>query len=103
MRAALTALLLASSIQETAAEAWGPAPTPLPELGLKGTALLGGTVVHTRRNRVPAHIRVGDAAVQHLSRECVAQVRGRVTSAMRPCSTGVAAVSASMIGESTAR
>ena len=45
MRAALTALLLASSLQQTAAEAWGPAPTPLPELGLKGTALLGGTVL----------------------------------------------------------
>ena len=45
MRTALTAALLASSLQQTAAEAWGPAPTPLPELGLKGTALLGGTVL----------------------------------------------------------
>ena len=41
----LTALLLAGSLQQTIAEAWGPAPTPLPELGLKGTALLGGTVL----------------------------------------------------------
>ena len=31
----LTAVLLASSLQQTAAEAWGPAPTPLPELGLE--------------------------------------------------------------------
>ena len=45
MRAALTAALLASSVEPSASEAWGPAPTPLPELGLKGTALLGGTVL----------------------------------------------------------
>jgi hypothetical protein len=45
MHKLLTALLLASALQQTAAEAWGPAPTPLPELGLKGTALLGGTVL----------------------------------------------------------
>ena len=45
MHSLLTALLLASTLQQTAAEAWGPAPTPLPELGLKGTALLGGTVL----------------------------------------------------------
>ena len=44
MHSLLTAVLLASSLQQTTAD-WGPAPTPLPELGLKGTALLGGTVL----------------------------------------------------------
>ena len=64
MRAALTALLVASSLQDAGGEAWGPAPTPFPELGFAGGALLTGAVLGCSAAAGSfAFVRQGDACL----------------------------------------